>query len=205
MEQEVREPRRVERVIGNLAVGQRAHAVDAARQAAALSSQEAVLVPAALVLIEAGRQDEASQIATKLDNMLQIQTTAYARLIQAEIADSRGRYAEAIDAFRDSIKRRDTWIARYFLGRLYARTEHFPEAVAELDLCAKRAGEVTDAFLADTPTLRFLPPAVYWLARTQHALGIAAHRATYERYLALRGNADPPDALAIDARKQLSY
>jgi len=185
------------------ALGQKARAIEAARQAVGLSSHESVLVPAALVLIDAERQDEADRAAAKLESMLQIQTIAYARLIQAEIAASRGRYAEAIDLFRDSIKRRDTWFARYLLGRLYGRTEHFAEAMAELDLCAKRAGEVTDVFLADTPTLRYLPPAVYWLARSQQALGVAAARRTYERFLALRGNADPPDPLALDAKVRL--
>jgi tetratricopeptide (TPR) repeat protein len=187
-----------------LVLGQKARAVDAARRAVALSSHESVVVPAALVLIEAGRQEDADRIAATLEHMLQTQTIAYARLIRAEIAASLGRNAEAIDGFRDSIKRRDTWVARYLLGRLYARTEHFPEAMAELDLCAKRAGEVADVFLADTPTLRYLPPAFYWLGRTQHALGVAAHRATWERFLALRGNADPPDPRAVEVRKVLS-
>jgi tetratricopeptide (TPR) repeat protein len=188
-----------------LALGQKTRAIEAARRAVSLSGHESILVPAALVFIETGRSDEAENIAVKLENMLQIQTIAYARLVRAEIAASRGRYAEAIDAFRDSIKRRDTWFARYLLGRLYARTEHFPEAMAELDLCAKRAGEVTDVFVADTPSLRYLPPAFYWLARSQNAMGVATARATYGRFLALRAEADPPDPLALDAKKRLSY
>jgi eukaryotic-like serine/threonine-protein kinase len=187
----------------DLTVGQKARALDAARKAAGLSSHEAVLVPAALVLIEAGRWEEADQIGVRLENALQTQTIAYARLIKAEIAASRGRYAEAIDLFRDSIKRRDTWFARYLLGRLYARTGHSPEAMAELDVCAKRAGEVTDVFIADTPSLRYLPPAFYWLARSQQALAVAVAGKTYEHFLALRGNADPPDPLALDAKKRL--
>jgi eukaryotic-like serine/threonine-protein kinase len=187
-----------------LALGQKGRAIDAAHRAVARSTHESVVVPAALVLIEAGRHDEADRIAVALENMLQMQTIAYARLIKGEIAASRGRYAEAIDLFRDSIKRRDTWFARYLLGRLYARSEHYPEALAELELCARRAGEVTDVFMADTPTLRYLPPAFYWLGRTQHALGVAAHRATWERFLALRGNADPPDPRVAEVRKLLS-
>jgi serine/threonine protein kinase/tetratricopeptide (TPR) repeat protein len=188
-----------------LALGQKARAIEAARRAVGLSGHEGILVPAALVFIETGRSDEAEKIAVALENMLQIQTIAYGRLIKAEIAASRGRHAEAIDAFRDSIKRRDTWFARYLLGRLYARTEHFPEAMAELDLCAKRAGEVTDVFLADTPSMRYLPPAFYWLARAQHAMGVATAHATYDRFLALRGESDPPDPLVLDAKKWLSY
>jgi serine/threonine protein kinase/predicted Zn-dependent protease len=187
-----------------IALGQKARAIEAARRAIGLSRHESVSVPAALVLIEAGRAEEADGIAVQLENMLQTQTIAYARLIKAELAASRGRYAEAIDGFRDSIKRRDTWFARFLLGRLYARMEHYPEALAELDACVKRAGEVTDVFMADTPSLRYLPPAFYWLGRTQHALGIAAHRATWERFLAVRKDADPPDPRVAEVRRLLT-
>ncbi len=66
--------------------------------------------------------------------MLQTHTTAHAHLISAQISASRSRYAQAIEEFRDSIKRRDTWFARFLLGKLYVETDHFPEAMAELDL-----------------------------------------------------------------------
>ena len=187
-----------------LALGQKARAIAAARRAAGLSSHESVLVPAALALVESGRPAEAEKIALALENMLQTQTIAYGRLIKAEAVAAGGRHAEAIDLFRDSIKRRDTWLARYLLGKLYARTGHFPEAMAELDLCAKRAGETTDVFFYDTPTLRYLPPAHYWLALAQQQLGVGAARATFERFLAMRGAADPPDPLALDARRRLA-
>ena len=51
------------------------------------------------------------------------------------------------------------------------RPEHFPEALAELDAAIKRRGEAADVFFYDTPTARYLPPALYWLARTKQALG----------------------------------
>ena len=189
---------------GYLALGQTARAVEAARKAASLTENESVLVPAALVLVAAGRPEEAEKIAVRLENMLQTHMTAYARLISAEVAVSRDRYAPAIELFRDSIKRRDTWLARLLLGRLYARTEHFPEAMAELDACLKRRGEAADVFFADRPTARYLPPALYWLARAQQALGMADARKLYEQFLAVRGGAAPPDPLAVDARKRLA-
>jgi tetratricopeptide (TPR) repeat protein len=136
--------------------------------------------------------------------MLQSHTTAYARLIRAEIRSHEERYSEAIELFRDSIRGRDTWFARFLLGKLYVETEHFPEAMAELDLCLKRRGETTDVFFYDTPTLRYLPPAYYWLARAQEKMGVADARANYERFLALRGDADTPDPLAADARRRVS-
>jgi tetratricopeptide (TPR) repeat protein len=186
-----------------LATGQMPKATEAARKAVGLSNHESVLLPAALVLIETGQKDEAERIAAMLENMLQTHTTAYSRLIDAQLAVSRGRYAQAVELFRDSIKRRDTWFARLLLGRLYAETEHYPEAMAELDLCIKRRGEVLDVFFYDTPTARYLPPAYYWLARAQQALGSGDAKKNYEAFLATRAASDPPDPLAEDARRRL--
>jgi tetratricopeptide (TPR) repeat protein len=186
-----------------LAMGQTTRAAVAARKAAAASSHESVLFPAARVLVETGHADEAKAIARKLENQLQLHTTAYARLIDADIAVEDGRYAAAIELFRDSIKRRDTWFARFLLGQAYAKTEHFAEAMSELDIAFKRRGEVTDVFLYDTPTMRYLPPLYYWLARAHQAMGVADARQTYERFLQLRVDADTPDPLTADARKRL--
>ncbi len=186
----------------HLAVGEKKAAVTAARKAATLSSHESVLVPAALVLLHAGEEQEAEKIALALDNMLQSHTTAYARLIRAEIAAGKGRNGEAIEMLRDSIKKRDTWFARFLLGKLYAESEHFAEAMGELDLCLKRRGEVGDVFFYDTPSLRYLPPAYYWIARAQQRMGVADAPRNYERFLALRETADPPDPLAADARRR---
>jgi tetratricopeptide (TPR) repeat protein len=187
-----------------LALGDRARAAAAARKAAQSSGHESVLVPAALSLLEAGDEKGAEEIARSLENMLQTHTTAYARLISAEIAFRRGRYAEAVEGFRDSIKRRDTWFGRFLLGRAYVETKHDPEATAELDLCVKRRGEVTDVFFYDTPSLRYWSPTYYWLARAQQALGIADAQANYERFLKLRTGDNPADALAADARQRIA-
>jgi len=55
----------------------------------------------------------------------------------------------------------------------------------------------------DFPTARYLPPLYYYLARAQEALGSADAKANYQRFLALRGDADPRDPLAADAKKRL--
>lgn len=186
-----------------VALNQPARAAAAARKAVTLATHESVLFPAARVLVETGHPDEARAIAKTLENMLQLHTTAYARLIDAEVSVREGRYGAAIEAFRDSIKRRDTWFARFLLGQTYAKAEHFAEAMAELDIAFKRRGEVTDVFLYDTPTLRYMPPVYYWLARSQQAMGIADARKTYERFVQLRSDADTSDPLAMDARTRL--
>jgi eukaryotic-like serine/threonine-protein kinase len=187
-----------------LATGEKARAVEAAREAVASSSHESVLFPGAQVFLQAGAVEDAEKVALKLDNMLQTHTTAYARLIDAEIAVRKGRNAVAIETFRDSIKRRDTWFARFLLGKVYAEAEHYPEAMAELDLCVQRRGEVADVFFYDTPTLRYLPQAYYWLARAQQAMGVADAKKNYDQFLAWRGSSDPPDPLAADVRKRIA-
>ena len=187
-----------------LLLGETDRALEAARRAAELSSHESVLFPAALVLLEAGSIAEAESIARDLENRLQTLTSAYARLIEAEVARSREQYAEAIQKFRDSIELRDTWFARFLLGRLYVDRELYPEAMAELDLAVERHGEAADVFFYDTPTLRYLPEAYYWLARAQQPIGVAEARENYEWFLEHRASADSPNPLAADASQRWS-
>jgi eukaryotic-like serine/threonine-protein kinase len=188
-----------------LALGDKARAAAAARRAIQASTHESILYPAARALIAAGVPGEARQVASTLENMLQRQTVAYARLIDGELALDERRTASAIEAFQDAQKRQDTWMSRFLLGRTYAQAGHYPEALRELELCVKRRGEATDAFFYDMPTLRYLPPAYYWLARTQEAQGTASDaRKTYEQFLALRRDAEPGDALVADARRRLN-
>ena len=97
---------------------------------------------------------------------------------------------EAIEAFRDAQKRHDSWFSRFLLGKAYVEAGDFAEGLAELEICVKRRGETTDVFIYDMPTLRYLPPAYYWLGRAQEALGATpAARASYQRFLDLRPSA----------------
>jgi serine/threonine protein kinase/tetratricopeptide (TPR) repeat protein len=187
-----------------LALGQKGRAAEAAAKAVASSTHESVLFPAALVLIDTGRVADARRVAQTLDGMLQAQTSAYARVIGAEIAAQDGRYSDAIEELRESIKRHDTWFARMLLGRVYVDAKHFPEAMSEFELALKRRGEATDAFFSDQPTLRYLPPVYYWLARSQEAMGVGDARKNYEQYVSLRGDAGPADPLVADARARLA-
>ena len=69
----------------------------------------------------------------------------------------------------------------------------------------KRRGETTDVFFYDMPTLRYLPPVYYWLARSKEGVGATAEaRKLYEQFLSLRSDADPDDPLAADARRRIS-
>jgi tetratricopeptide (TPR) repeat protein len=188
-----------------LALGQKGRAADAAREAAQRSGDVSSLFPAARVLIRAGQDAPALQVASDLEKMLQRQTTAYAGLIRGEIALQGGRVVEGIEALRGAQKRHDSWLGRFLLGKAYVEAGHYPEALAELELCLKRRGETTDVFFYDMPTLRYLPPLYYWLARAQEGVGAsAAATKFYEQFLSLRAEADPPDPLAADARRRIS-
>lgn len=189
-----------------LVLGRRDAAVAAARRAAALGSDESTLFPAALTFIAAGREDDARSIADTLGSRLENEPRSYAKLIDAELFRAHRRVPDAIDAVRDAQKRHDSWWSRFMLGRMYeevAEPRH-AEALAELELAVKRRGEAADAFIADTPTLRFVPAAYYWLGRAQEGMETtAAARRSYEQFLALRGAADY-DPLVVDARKRLA-
>jgi tetratricopeptide (TPR) repeat protein len=203
-----------ERTLGlaqkNVALAEAYAALGDRRQAAATAAQaatvkhESTLFPAAIVLLHAGRKDAALQIASTLENMLQRQTATYARLIAGEVALEGGRPADAIEAFRDAQKRQDLWFGRFLMGKAYVQTQHFAEALTELELCLKRRGETHDVFFADLPTARYIPPLYYWLARAQEGTGGTAQaRQNYELFLNLRAQADPPDPLAADARRRI--
>jgi tetratricopeptide (TPR) repeat protein len=190
-----------------LALGDRSQAAAAARRAVSLNDHESVRYPAARVLIACDRTDEARAIASTLLTKLQTQTTAYARLIEGEIALRATRWNDAIDALRDAQKRdrtvgNDSWFVHYLLGTVYWQSGgHAPEALEEFEQCLKRRGETTDIFFYDTPTLRYLPPLFYWAARAQEAVGApSSARANYDQFVKIRGSADPPDPLLADAR-----
>jgi serine/threonine protein kinase/tetratricopeptide (TPR) repeat protein len=187
-----------------LALGDTGKARAEAQKAIALSEHESVLFPAARVLLLSGDLRGPREVAERLDHLIQPQTRSYAGLIEAEIAKRGGRLPDAVDSYREALGRHDSWIARYLLGVTYFEAGHHAEALAELELCAKRKGETTDLFIADTPTIRYLPPLYYWLGRAQQELGVnASARANYEAFLALRAEADPPDGLAKDAASRL--
>jgi tetratricopeptide (TPR) repeat protein len=187
-----------------LALGQKPEAVTAALKAAGKSEHESVWFPAATVLVEARRDADAEKIAVQMENTFQSHMMAYAQLVRAAIAARDGRYGQAVDLFRDSIKRRDTWLGRLMLGKLYVDTKRYTEAIGELDTCLKRYGEAGDVFFYDFPTVRYLPPLFYYLARAQEALGAADAKKHFEKFISLREDARPADPLVEDARQRLA-
>ncbi len=189
----------------DLARGEADRARETARRAVELSKHDSVLYLAARVLLFAGDADGMDAIAGQLDDKLQSQTTALAGLLRGERALHEGFLPAAIREFRQAWQEYDFWFAHYLMGRAYFEAGHYPEALDELDLCLRRKGEITDVFLVDSATLRHFPPALYWLARTQEAMGSrASAMELYGRYLGLRKAADTPDELAEDAKARIA-
>jgi len=177
---------------------------DTAEEALELSQHESIQYLGARILMAAGRTEAADDLALELENKLQSQTTAFSALIRGERAFDKGQLGTAMREFRFAREEFDIWFGHYLMGRAYFEAEHFPEALDEFDHCVRGKGEITDVFLVDSATLRYFPPALYWLGRSQEALGSTdAARELYTDYLELRGDADPPDALAADARERL--
>jgi tetratricopeptide (TPR) repeat protein len=185
------------------ATGRLPLAVSAVDETLKLGRSESVLVPAARLYLAAGKLKEATDLAAALENTLQTQSRAYAKIIDGGIAMSSNRRASAIDAYREAVKFADFWLARYEMGVVYARAGAWAEAQAEFAACEKRRGEATAIFLDDIPTLRYLAALPYWYGRAQEGLGQqAAARANYQKFLANRGATLPADPLVIDARKR---
>jgi tetratricopeptide (TPR) repeat protein len=184
------------------AQGRRAQALDAAKRALTLSRQPSTLVPAARLFARLGQTKDAQAIVAELDNTLQTQNRAYARVIEGDVALRADRLADAVDAFRASIKLVDLWLPHFALGVAYVEAGHFAEGLTELEACQRRRGEATAVFLDDTPTLRYLATLPYWLARAQEGVGQQqAASANYQAFLAIRGEA-AKDALVIDAQRR---
>ena len=94
----------------------------------------------------------------------------------------------------------DTWMGD-LLGRAYFEAGVYPDADRELEACAKRRGEATALFLDEGPTVRYAPPAVYWLGRAREALKSPAAAESYKAFVAIKDGGEDP--LLADARKRL--
>jgi hypothetical protein len=91
---------------------------------------------------------------------------------------------------------------RFNLGRAYVEADRHVDARQEFEECEKKRGEATAVFLNDVPSVRYLVPLPYWLARAAEGAGSKDSAVKYYRaYLALRQPASDP--LAADAERRL--
>ena len=176
----------------------------AAREAEAASSgteSDSLRAAAGLVLAAAGRPAQAELLAGTLATRLEADPQAFGRLVLAELALARKDPRKAVDYAREAQKLADTWQGRVILGRAYLGVNAFPEAYTELEAALKRRGEGMAAYLDDVPTARYVPRVHYAMGLAQEGLRSPAARASFETYVALRGNGDSHPALD-DARKR---
>jgi serine/threonine protein kinase/Tfp pilus assembly protein PilF len=173
-------------------------AIAAARK---VSEQDNVLVPAARMAIASGKFADARSIIEVLSRRLPAQSRAYAKMIDAEIAMSRGDYPSGIDALNAALKLADLWLVRFSLGLAYFHRADYPEATSEFEKCLERRGESTAIFLDDLPSFRYYATLPYWLGRAREMQKLDA-RPQFQEFLRIRQAADA-DPLVEDARKRL--
>jgi tetratricopeptide (TPR) repeat protein len=187
-----------------IAMEQVDEAVATAGRAIELSRHESIHYLAARALMEGGEAESAESIAVELENRLQSQATTLSALIRGELALKKGQLGTAMREFRWAREEHDIWFVHYLAGLAHMGAGQYPEAFDEFAACVGRKGEVTDVFLVDSATLRYFPPALYWLGRAHEALGNPeAARARYREYIDLRADADPPDPLVADASQRI--
>lgn len=179
-------------------------AVDAADNAVILSSKDSnILFAAAQIYVNAGEEEKARKLVEALNDLVQSEPQAYARLIEGELRLAKSNTGEAIKLFQEAQTFVDTWLGHFALGRAYLEGEEFVEAHSEFELCLERHGETTAIFLNDLPTYSYLPPVHYYLGRTQEALNSPGARESYQKFLKIKENADDGNPLIADTRKRL--
>ncbi len=185
-----------------LQMGRNSQARSALKKALEASKELEVAYWAARVYLGLGDESQALGLARLLETQLEADPQAYAKLIGAEAAIKRGRPREAVQLLVQARKLADTWLGRFDLGRAYLDAGAYPEADSELELCLKRRGEATAAFLNEVPTYRLVPSVYYYLGRAQEGLKSPAAKDSYQIFLSIKARSES-DPLVTDARRRL--
>jgi tetratricopeptide (TPR) repeat protein len=179
-----------------------AAAIEAATRSLTAGKQDGAAFAAARVLLEAGQEKKAMEVAAAMGERLEPEPQAYAKLIAGEALLAKGRTREALPIFQEAQRLANTWLGRLDLARAYIEAGKFTEASSELDECLKRKGEATAVFLDDVPTYRYFPPVYYYRGRAQEGLKSAGAAESYRTFLAIKAQAAPGDPMVDDARKR---
>jgi tetratricopeptide (TPR) repeat protein len=181
--------------------GQAGPARTTVEKALAASQDTGVQFWAARDYLEMGNEAKALALAQQLGNNIGAEQRADTKLIEGEALLKRGRPRDAIQRFRDSQKILDTWLAHFDLARAYIEAGAFAEADSETEICIKRRGETTSAFLDEEPTSYLFPSVYYYHGRAQEGLNSAEAPESYKQFLAVEQNGQ--GRLAADARRRL--
>jgi tetratricopeptide (TPR) repeat protein len=120
--------------------GRRPQALAEAEGALRVSKDPSIVVPAAGILIRAGREREARELAAALARDVQPQSRAYAKVIEAQILLQDRQFVDALDTLKEAKNLADLWLVRYHLGIAYVsagrserRIQRVPQAAWRSD------------------------------------------------------------------------
>jgi serine/threonine protein kinase/Flp pilus assembly protein TadD len=177
-------------------------AVASAEKALASGQTLQVRFLAGRVFAESGETAQAKKMADSLAKESQVESQAYAKIIEGKLALKQGDKALAIKDITDANNLLDTWIGRFELGRAYLEAGQFAEADSEFDRCLKRRGETLELFMDNTVTYGYLPYVYYYQGRVRQGLKTPAFADSYRTYLSFRGQSTE-DPLVAEVRKSL--
>ncbi|MFC2157608.1 protein kinase [Acidobacteriota bacterium] len=184
--------------------GQSSQALPLVEQALNESSSLDVLYPAAEIYLNCGMPDKTEAIAAALEQKLEDDPQAYAKLIRARIALKSGQFANAITLIIEAQNKVDTWLGHFLKGQAFIEGKDGIAAGSEFDLCYKRRGEAMFVHFNDLPTSFYLPLLVYQTALAQAEMkSYDAAKANFQKFLEIKSGADG-DPMVTDARRRLN-
>lgn len=116
----------------------------------------AVLVPAALLLVDLGNSPQARIIAADLSQSLSKPRRAYADIVLAWDAAADGKFDVAIGLANSAVETEDLWLVRFIRAKIFLQAGMQTEATADLQVCKQRIGEGIAVFLTDRPSFRLV-------------------------------------------------
>jgi tetratricopeptide (TPR) repeat protein len=182
--------------------GRPREAAEFAKRAMTRSTDEAVLFFAGWVLAGAGQAPAAEGAAKALGEHLETEFQIYARLVEGEIALSKGSARDGLMKFQAAQQIADSWLGRFGLARAYLAAGSPAEADSEIDACLKRQGEATAVLFDDVPSIRLVAQLHYYQGRVREALKNAGAVESYKAFLAIKAAGDE-QGLVADARRRL--
>ena len=186
----------------HLSRGDARAAAAAADRAVANGSAVKIRFSAARTYVETGQLAKAQPLIKSLASELTAEPQAYAKLVEGNIARTKGDLREAIRLMTEANSLFNTWIGHFDLGRAYLEAGQFAQADSEFDACLKRRGEALSLFLDEEPTFAALPPVYYYQGRVREELKNERFADSYRAYLDIRGKSTE-DPLLADIRKRV--
>jgi tetratricopeptide (TPR) repeat protein/predicted Ser/Thr protein kinase len=154
----------------------------------------------ARTLVESGNEHEVVAFGGKWGESRAPSARACGKLLLGDIALHHGRTAEALEDYQAALALEDSWQAHERLGTAHLAAKRWELAEADFRACLDRRGE---AAVVGTPSLQFLVPVEYGLARALEGRGDPSAIAAYRSFLRRRTGAQG-DRLVRDAEQRLA-